>query len=90
MEILERSVDGLIQHVVSINDSQSDFIPERGTTNVIFVVRLMQEKCLSVNTNGMIIMLNKVITERSRELLLDFSLTVKTAPHECVIRSSQP
>ena len=26
----------------------------------------------------------------SRSLLLDFSLTVKAAPHECVIRTSQP
>ena len=24
------------------------------------------------------------------EILLDFSLTVKAAPHECVIRTSQP
>ena len=24
------------------------------------------------------------------EVLLDFSLTVKAAPHECVIRTSQP
>ena len=74
MEILERSVDGLIQHVVSIEDSQSDFIPERGTTNAIFVVRLMQEKCLSVSTQGMIIMLNKVSTDRSRELLVKHKL----------------
>ena len=27
---------------------------------------------------------------RSIKLLLDFSLTVKAAPHECVIRTSQP
>ena len=26
----------------------------------------------------------------SSHLLLDFSLTVKAAPHECVIRTSQP
>ena len=26
----------------------------------------------------------------SNEVLLDFSLTVKEAPHECVIRTSQP
>ena len=26
----------------------------------------------------------------SRWLLLDFSLTVKAAPHECTIRTSQP
>ena len=25
-----------------------------------------------------------------QSVLLDFSLTVKTAPHECVIRTSQP
>ena len=27
---------------------------------------------------------------RNRFVLLDFSLTVKAAPHECVIRTSQP
>ena len=30
-----------------------------------------------------------IYTEPTR-LLLDFSLTVKAAPHECVIRTSQP
>ena len=32
---------------------------------------------------------SKIFTERSL-VLLDFSLTVKAAPHECVIRTSQP
>ena len=30
------------------------------------------------------------VFEVSLRLLLDFSLTVKAAPHECVIRTSQP
>ena len=41
MEILKIIVDGL----VSIGESQSGFVPERGTTDAIFVV----EKCLRVN-----------------------------------------
>ena len=39
MKVLEKIVDGLIRHVVSIDDSQFGFVPGRGTTDVIFVVR---------------------------------------------------
>ena len=49
MEILERIVDGLIRQVVSIDDSQFGFVPGRGTTDAIFVVRQLQEKYLAVN-----------------------------------------
>ena len=49
MKILERIVDGLIRQVVSIDDSQFGFVPGRGTTDAIFVVRQMQEKYLAVN-----------------------------------------
>ena len=31
-----------------------------------------------------------LILLNSLKILLDFSLTVKAAPHECVIRTSQP
>ena len=49
MKILERIVDGLILQVLSIDDSQFGFVPGRGTTDAIFVVRQLQEKYLAVN-----------------------------------------
>ena len=39
IKILERIVDGLIRKVVSIDDSQFGFVPRRGSTDAIFVVR---------------------------------------------------
>ena len=49
MKILERTVDGLIRQVVSIDIPQFGFVPGRGTTDAIFVVRQLQEKYLAVN-----------------------------------------
>ena len=49
MKVLERIVDGLIRQVVSIDDSQFGFVPGRGTTDAIFVVRQLQEKYLAAN-----------------------------------------
>ena len=42
-------MDGLIRQLVSIDDSQFGFVPGRGTTNTIFVVRQLQEKYLAAN-----------------------------------------
>ena len=44
MKILERIVDGLIRQLVSIKDSQFGFVPGRGTTDTIFVIRQLQAK----------------------------------------------
>ena len=44
MKILERIVDSLTRQLVSINDSQFGFVPGRGTTDAIFVVRQLQEE----------------------------------------------
>ena len=41
MKILQRIVDGRV--------SIAGFVPERDTTDAIFVVREMQEKCPAVN-----------------------------------------
>ena len=49
MKILERIVDSLIRELVSIDDSQFGFVPGRGTTDAIFVVRQLQEKYLAAN-----------------------------------------
>ena len=42
-------MDGLIRQVVSTDDSQFGFVPGRGTTDAIFVVRQLQEKYLAAN-----------------------------------------
>ena len=49
MKVLERVVAGFIRQVVSIDDSQFGFVPGRGTADVIFVVRQLQEKYLEKN-----------------------------------------
>ena len=49
MEVLERTVVGLIRQLVSTDNSQFGFIPGRCTTDAIFVVRQLQEKYLAAN-----------------------------------------
>ena len=49
MKVLEGIVDGLIRQVVSIDNSQFGFVPGRGTTDAIFVVKQLQEKYLAAN-----------------------------------------
>ena len=51
MKVLERIVDGLIRQLVSIDDSQFGFVPGRGTTDAIFVVRQLQKKCLAADNS---------------------------------------
>ena len=49
LKVLERIVDSLIRQLVSIDESQFGFVPGRGTTDTIFVVRQLQEKYLVAN-----------------------------------------
>ena len=46
---MERIVDSLIRQLVSFDDSQFGFVPGRGTTDAIFVVRQLQENYLAAN-----------------------------------------
>ena len=47
MKVLEWIVDGLIRQLVSSDDSQFGFVPGRGTTDAIFIVKQLQEKYLA-------------------------------------------
>ena len=42
-------MDSLIRQLVSVDNSQFGFVPGRGTTHAIFVVRQLQEKYLAAN-----------------------------------------
>ena len=42
-------MDGIIRQLVSIDDSQFGFVPGRGNTDAIYVVRQLQEKYLAAN-----------------------------------------
>ena len=48
-QVMEWIEDGLIRQLVSTDDSQFGFVPGRGTTDAIFVVRQLQEKYLAAN-----------------------------------------
>ena len=49
MKVLERVVEQLIRAKIKIDDMQFGFMPGRGTTDAIFIVRQMQEKYLAAN-----------------------------------------
>ena len=51
LKVLERIVEELIRDLVHIDDMQFGFIPGRGTTDAIFILRQMQEKYIEKNRN---------------------------------------
>ena len=51
MKILERILNIIIREQVSINNIQFGFMPDRGTTDVIFILRQRQEKNLQKKKN---------------------------------------
>ena len=55
-------MDGLIRQLVSIDDSQFGFIPGRGTTDTIFVVRQQKRSTLQRRYNAVAYNTETVIT----------------------------
>ena len=47
IKVMERIVDGMILEMIAINEMQFAFVPGRGTTDAIFIIRQLQEKFLS-------------------------------------------
>ena len=47
MKVMERIVDEMIREMIAIDEMQFAFVPGRGTTDVIFIIRQLQEKLLS-------------------------------------------
>jgi hypothetical protein len=49
MKVMERVIDRLIRQQVDIDEMQFGFMPGRGTTDAIFIIRQIQEKHLAAN-----------------------------------------
>ena len=49
MKVVERIVEGFIRERVTIDNMQFGFMPGRGTTDAIFILRQVQEKYLAKN-----------------------------------------
>ena len=49
MKLHEQVLDSYIRETVNINEMQLGFVPGRGTTGAIFVVRQLQEKYITAN-----------------------------------------
>ena len=51
LKVVERVIEKMIRECIVIDDMQFGFMPRRGTTDAIFIVRQLQEKCLDKNKN---------------------------------------
>ena len=48
MKVMERIVDEIIRQMIDFDEMQFAFVPKRGTTDAIFIIRQLQEKFLSM------------------------------------------
>ena len=61
MKLLERIYDGRLREEVAVSKEQFGFIPERRSTEPIFSIRQLIEKCREGNTN-----LNLVLNDQQK------------------------
>ena len=51
LKVIGRIIEDLIRNIVKIDDMQFGFMPGRGTTDAIFIVRQIQEAYIRKNRN---------------------------------------
>ena len=52
MKVIERVIDKLLRERIDIDEMQFGFVPGRGTTDAIFLLRQLQEKYLGKRKNA--------------------------------------
>ena len=51
LKVMKRIIEDFIRNIVNIDDMQFEFMPGRGTTDAIFIVRQIQEAYIRKNRN---------------------------------------
>ena len=71
LKVVERVIEKMIRECIVIDDMQFGFMPGRGTTDAIFIVRQLQEKFLDKNKNLYFAFINleKALDRVSRKVL---------------------
>src|SRR5260221_11755091 len=71
MKVMERVIEASIRNMVTVDDMQFGFMPGKGTTDAIFLVRQMQEKhyCKKKKLYFAFVDLEKVLDRVPREVM---------------------
>ena len=85
LKVVERVIEKIIRECVVIDDMQFGFMPGRGTTDAIFIVRQLQEKFLDKNKNLYFTFIDLEKTfDRVPRKVLSWAMRVAGVP-DCVV-----